>query len=222
MEKKIGKIKGFFGEFKKFITRGNVLDMAVGVIVGGAFTGIVNGLSNFVLKPIINWLIALILGAEGLSDIVTFLPNGRVYKDVLNDAGAVIGKEIDMAASFYIDWGSFISAIINFLIIAFVLFMIVRTMNKIAAAKERLADGIDLDEKKEVRKIRREERVSKRVAMRIYQARVEEMKAQKAEADRIAAEKAAEEAAAAAAAAEEKAMANTRLLEEIRDLLKNK
>ncbi|MBQ7830453.1 MAG: large conductance mechanosensitive channel protein MscL [Clostridia bacterium] len=222
MEKKTGKIKGFFGEFKKFITRGNVLDMAVGVIVGGAFTGIVNGLSNFVLKPIINWLIALILGAEGLSDIVTFLPNGRVYKDVLNDAGAVIGKEIDMAASFYIDWGSFISAIINFLIIAFVLFMIVRTMNKIAAAKERLADGIDLDEKKEVRKIRREERVSKRVAMRIYQARVEEMKAQKAEADRIAAEKAAEEAAAAAAAAEEKAMANTRLLEEIRDLLKNK
>lgn len=222
MEKKIGKIKGFFGEFKKFITRGNVLDMAVGVIVGGAFTGIVNGLSNFVLKPIINWLIALILGAEGLSDIVTFLPNGRVYKDVLNDAGAVIGKEIDMAASFYIDWGSFISAIINFLIIAFVLFMIVRTMNKIAAAKERLADGIDLDEKKEVRKIRREERVSKRVAMRIYQARVEEMKAQKAETDRIAAEKAAEEAAAAAAAAEEKAMANTRLLEEIRDLLKNK
>ena len=49
MEKKVGKIKKFFGEFKTFITRGNVLDMAVGVIVGGAFTGIVNGLSNNIL-----------------------------------------------------------------------------------------------------------------------------------------------------------------------------
>ena len=51
-------MKNFFGEFKKFITRGNVVDMAVGVIVGGAFTAIVNGLSNYVLKPIINWLLA--------------------------------------------------------------------------------------------------------------------------------------------------------------------
>ena len=54
-------MKKFFAEFKKFITRGNVVDMAVGVIVGGAFTAIVNGLSNFVLKPIINWVLALIL-----------------------------------------------------------------------------------------------------------------------------------------------------------------
>ena len=77
MEKKTGKIKGFFGEFKKFITRGNVLDMAVGVIIGGAFTAIVNGLSNFVLKPIINWLIMLMMGGEGsgggLSSAVTYL-----------------------------------------------------------------------------------------------------------------------------------------------------
>ena len=65
MEKKIGKIKQFFAEFKKFITRGNVLDMAVGVIVGGAFTAIVNGLSNNVLKPLINWLLALILVRKG-------------------------------------------------------------------------------------------------------------------------------------------------------------
>ena len=64
-------MKKFFGEFKKFITRGNVLDMAVGVIVGGAFTGIVNGLSNFILKPIINWILALILGEKGLSGAIT-------------------------------------------------------------------------------------------------------------------------------------------------------
>ena len=50
-------MKKFANEFKSFIKRGNVLDLAVGVIIGGAFTGIVNGLSNYVLKPIINWLL---------------------------------------------------------------------------------------------------------------------------------------------------------------------
>ena len=50
-------MRNFFKEFKNFITRGNVVDMAVGVIVGGAFTAIVNGLSNFILKPVINWLL---------------------------------------------------------------------------------------------------------------------------------------------------------------------
>lgn len=215
MEKKIGKIKKFFGEFKTFITRGNVLDMAVGVIVGGAFTGIVNGLSNFILKPIINWLIALILGAEGLEGAITML--SAAY--TTDESGAQI---IDLANSIYIDWGSFVSAIINFLIIAFVLFMIVRTMNNIAKAHERMIEGLDLDEKKEICKIRREEGVSRKQAMAIYEARIEEMKAAKAAAEAEAAAKAAEEAAIAAAAAEEKATANTRLLEEIRDLLKNK
>ena len=226
MEKKTGKIKGFFGEFKKFITRGNVLDMAVGVIIGGAFTAIVNGLSNFVLKPIINWLIMLMMGGEGsgggLSSAVTFLPDGKVYKDILDESGAIIGQEVDMAASLYIDWGSLISAILNFLIVAFVLFMIIRTMNKVAAAKERLAEGIDLDEKREVRKLRKETKLSKKAAKAIYMQHLEELKAQKAEEERLAAEKAAAEEAAAAALAEEKATANTRLLEEIRDLLKNK
>ena len=77
-EKRIGRIKKFFGEFKKFITRGNVLDMAVGVIVGGAFTGIVNGLSNFILKPLINALLAVVLGDGALEGAITVL--GRVYQ----------------------------------------------------------------------------------------------------------------------------------------------
>ena len=66
-------MKKFFGEFKKFITRGNIVDMSVGVIVGGAFTAIVNGLSNNILKPIINWLLSLILGSNSLSEIYTYL-----------------------------------------------------------------------------------------------------------------------------------------------------
>ena len=98
-------MKKFFGEFKKFITRGNVVDMAVGVIVGSAFTGIVNGLSNFVLKPIINLLIALLLGKEGLSGAIT--PLSMAFKE---------DGTYDLANSIYIDWGSFISAIINFII----------------------------------------------------------------------------------------------------------
>lgn len=222
MKKKIGKLRTFFGEFKTFITRGNVFDMAVGVIVGGAFTAIVNGLGNYILKPIINWLIALVLGREGLSNVVTYLPKGKVYKDVLDASGAVIGKEIDMAASFYIDWGSFISAIINFLITAFVLFLLVRTMNKIAEANKRIAEGIDLDEQMEIYEIRRERHVSKKEARRIYEARVEALRAEKAEETRRAEAEAAEAAAEAARLAEEKATANTRLLEEIRDILKSK
>ena len=119
-------MKKFFKEFGAFIKRGNVLDLAVGVIVGGAFTGIVNGLSNYVLKPIINWLLALVLGADGLEGAVT----------ILSKATTPDGA-IDLANSIYIDWGAFISAIINFLLIAIVLFLIVRTINRVSEGNTR-------------------------------------------------------------------------------------
>ena len=73
MAEKKGGLKGFFGEFKQFITRGNVMDMAVGVIVGGAFTAIITALSDHILKPVINWLLALIFGKNSLTEIYTFL-----------------------------------------------------------------------------------------------------------------------------------------------------
>ena len=114
-------MKKFFNEFKQFITRGNVLDMAVGVVVGGAFTSIVNGLTNNILKPLINWIISLIFKGEGLSGAITMLSPSY---------DAVTGA-VDLANSIYIDWGAFISAIINFLLIAFVLFTIVKVMNQI-------------------------------------------------------------------------------------------
>ena len=208
MAKKEGRLKKFFGEFKTFITRGNVLDMAVGVIVGGAFTGIVNGLSNYILKPIINWLIALILGAEGLSGAIT--PLSMAY---LED-----GVTYDLANSIYIDWGAFISAIINFLLIAFVLFTIVRVMNNIAKAREEAFGENAKKRIKDIKKIRKENKISWNDAEEIYNKKVEEAKAAAAKAAEEAAAKAAEEARIA----EEKATANTRLLEEIRDLLKQK
>lgn len=129
-------MKNFFAEFKKFITRGNIVDMSVGVIVGGAFTAIVNALSNNILKPVINWILKLALGKNSLTEIFTFFPDCKTYKDVLDDAGNVIGQEIDLANSIYIDWGAFISAVINFLLIAFVLFIIVKFINQLSQSKE--------------------------------------------------------------------------------------
>lgn len=125
-------MKKIFQEFKTFITRGNVVDLAVGVIIGGAFTGIVNGLSNFILKPIINWVIALILGKDGLEGAITMLSPAYVVKDGVTTA------EVDLANSIYIDWGSFISAIINFFIIAVVLFAIVKTLNNLKENSEKI------------------------------------------------------------------------------------
>lgn len=152
-------MKKFFAEFKTFITRGNVLDMAVGVIVGSSFTAIVNGMSNFILKPIINWLLALILGQNSLSEIFTFLVKVYTTEDVLDADGVVIGTRevVDLTQSIYIDWGSFVNAIINFLIVALVLFSIVKFMNQFRseqkALTERIADvTLDRDEIRELKK----------------------------------------------------------------------
>lgn len=125
-------MKKIFAEFKKFITRGNVVDLAVGVIIGGAFTGIVNGLSNYILKPLINWVLALCIGKDGLSGAITML--SPAY---LTDASGNLTTEYDLANSIYIDWGSFISAIINFFIIAVVLFAIVKTLNTVKETSEK-------------------------------------------------------------------------------------
>ena len=130
-------MKKFLSEFKKFITRGNVVDMAVGVIVGGAFTAIVNGMSNNILKPLINWVLFLVLGKDSLSDIYTYLHKEMV--DVVDEAGTVIGTEIDLAQSIYIDWGAFINAIINFFLIAIVLFVIVKLFNKFRENQQELS-----------------------------------------------------------------------------------
>ena len=121
-------MKKFFDEFKVFITRGNVVDMSVGVIVGGAFTAIVNGLSNNILKPIINYFLAILLGSDSLSGIYTYLKKVEV------------DGVIDLEQSIYIDWGAFINAIINFIIIAFVLFVILRMFNHINEASKKVQD----------------------------------------------------------------------------------
>ena len=198
-------MKKFFGEFKKFITRGTVIDMAVGVIVGSSFTAVVNGLCNYILKPLTNWLLALVLSKDTLSELYTVLH--PAYK--LDDGGVEI---LDLANSIYIDWGAFINAIINFLLIAFVLFTIVKIINKVRESQEAISDKFD--EGKPTKEERKE--MKKRGIKFSNKAAVAEFYAEKAK--KIADEK---------AAAEEKArldrLANPTtedLLKEIRDLLK--
>ena len=127
-------MKKIVGEFKKFIMRGNIVDMAVGVIVGSSFTAIVNALSNNILKPLINYLLTVILGAQSISEIYTML---FVVKNAETN-------EIDFEQSIYIDWGAFINAIINFLLVAIVLFAIVKIANALRDnQKKMLADILD-------------------------------------------------------------------------------
>lgn len=123
-------MKNFFKEFKTFITRGNVLDMAVGIIIGGAFTAIVTALTTYILTPIINWIISLIFGDGGFEAVYTVLV--RAETDGV----------LDLTKSIYIDWGAFISAIINFILVALVLFSIIRAINKVKESNEKLKQGL--------------------------------------------------------------------------------
>lgn len=147
-------MKKFFQDFKKFISRGNIVDMAVGVIIGSAFSAIITALTNKILMPLINALLSA-GGENGLESAYTFL------KTVYADDGS-----INLAKSIYIDWGAFITAIINFLLIAIVLFVIVKAMMSAkgfiekqtkstptkAERKELKAQGVNMKSRKEVLK----------------------------------------------------------------------
>ena len=111
-------MKKFFKDFKAFISRGNILDMAVGVIIGGAFSAIVTAFTNGIIMPLVNFVLSLIGGGKGLDSAYTFLK--KVWVD------DIVGGTIDLTKSIYIDWGAFIVAILNFLIIAMTLFIILK------------------------------------------------------------------------------------------------
>ena len=113
-------MKKIFQEFKKFITKGNVVDLAVGMIIGAAFTAIVNALVNNIFKPLID-----AIPMEGVEGLITMLvPRNAEGVKVAMDSTA-----IDLTQSVYIDWGAFIMAIVNFLLTAVVLFSLVKIIN---------------------------------------------------------------------------------------------
>ncbi|MEE0873552.1 MAG: large conductance mechanosensitive channel protein MscL [Ruminococcus sp.] len=105
-------MKKFIAEFKEFISRGNVLDMAVGVLIGGAFSAIVTALCEKIITPLIEVII-----------------------------GAIAGKSIDEMTSVLnvgpIEFGSFLSAVINFIIMAFIIFLIVKGFNKMSNLRKK-------------------------------------------------------------------------------------
>lgn len=181
-------MKKFFREFKTFISRGNIVDMAVGVIIGGAFTAIVTALTQQIFQPLVNW--ALAGAGGGLEEAVTML------KVVTDETGAV-----DMTKSIYIDWGAFITAVLNFFIVALVLFFILKTINRVHEAAKPKFYGY---EKKEYYKMR---------ASGLSKSEIEEMAAIR---DKEAAEKAAAEAAAAVPPETQED-----ILRDIRELLKS-
>ena len=112
--KKDGK-KGFTAEFKEFITRGNVVDMAVGVIVGSAFTAIVTSLVDNIFNPVIGYFI----GGVNFTDLSIPLP-----------------RMIPGADPVTVNYGAFIQQVVNFLIIAFVVFCMVRLINRLRRKKD--------------------------------------------------------------------------------------
>lgn len=115
-EKKENVIKRLLAEFKTFINRGNVMDLAVGMIIGSAFTAVVTSLVNNILTPLINWIPGT--GETGALQTV-------LREAVVDSAGQVVTEAV------IINWGAVISAIVTFLLTALVLFAIVKAFNKI-------------------------------------------------------------------------------------------
>ena len=127
-----GKGKGLIGEFKEFIMRGNVMDMAIGVIIGAAFKTIVDALTEDFINPLINGL-----------------------------GGKEVAGKIAIYGGQYLNWGHFVTAVINFLITAFILFLILKGFNKLAAlgkkkkeAEEAAVPAVKTDEAKLLEEIR--------------------------------------------------------------------
>ena len=117
-------MKKFLQEFKEFISKGNVMDLAVGVIIGGAFSSIVTSLTDNIIKPLINCI-----------------------------GGAEVQGKIHLVGDNYIDYGAFISAIINFLIMALIIFVMVKIVNKAVALGKKLEPKSDETEEAPTTKI---------------------------------------------------------------------
>ena len=177
----MAKKSTFWQDFKAFITRGNVIDMAVGVVIGGAFGKIVTGLVNYIINP----CVAFLTGGANLDEIKTI-----ITPEELDELGNVVVKENAIL------WGTWMQTIIDFAIVAFCIFVVLRIIMK---AKNKL------EEKKNA------EAAEKAAA-----------EAAKAEADKKAAAEAAAALAEKQAQLDASILKQETLLSEIRDILKNK
>lgn len=131
-----------FQEFKAFIAKGNVLDLAVAVIIGAAFGAIVTSLTGDIIMPIVG----AIFGGADFSNHFVLLSVPAGYKGSMTDYAAL--KE---AGAAMIGYGAFITAVINFLILAFVIFLLVRWANRLMNRKEEVAGPSEIDLLTEIR-----------------------------------------------------------------------
>lgn len=137
MAKKIKK-PSWWEEFKTFAIKGNAMALAVGTIIGGAFSTITKSLTNDLIMPLVN----IFLGGADFSEAKIALPRmpwvEPTYEMVVNEAGEEVAIEVQN----YLTYGNFISAVINFLILALVVFWIVRLLNKLAEAGKKQEEEV--------------------------------------------------------------------------------
>lgn len=134
-----------WSDFKAFIAGGNVLDLAVGVMIGGAFATITKSLTEDVLMPFVSW----IFGGVDFSN--RFFILGAIPEKLQEAAAAGNYAALKAGGVPMLGYGAFITAIINFLIFAFVIFMIVRWVNKILKTKVAEAGPTEVDLLTEIR-----------------------------------------------------------------------
>lgn len=124
-------MKKIFEEFKTFIARGNIVDMSIGVVIGGAFGKITSSLVNDILMPIVG----MFTGGNDLSKL-----NICIRQAIYNESGEVVKEAVNVGI------GTFISTVLDFMIIAFIVFLIIKSLNM---AAERLKKKQEEDGKKE-------------------------------------------------------------------------
>ncbi len=189
-------MKKFWEDFKKFISRGNVIDMAVGVAVASAFTAIVTAFTKGFVSP----LIAVITGGFSLSDLK------YVYREaVVDEAGTVTSPEVAFL------WGEFVQKIVDFLIIALVLFTVMRIASAVGAHSAKIRDALNAKKLEE-----------EAAAAAEAEAKAKAEAEAQAQAEAEAKAKAELEAQEIIEAEKARLERQEQLLTEIRDLLRNK
>lgn len=198
-------MKKLFEEFKKFISRGNVVDMAVGVAVAGAFTKIVTAFTNGFVGP----LLALLTNDANLTEFKWVLRPEIV--ETVDEVETVVQTEVAIL------WGAFLQTILDFLIIALALFIVMKVFNSAAAKAKAIREDMVDELKSDKVKAAEAEAAAKAAAEAEAKAEAEKKAAEEAAAKAEAEKKAELEAYAAQVAITEN---TTKLLTEIRDLLK--
>ncbi len=190
MAKREKKKSTFWADFKAFITRGNVIDMAVGVVIGGAFGKIVTGLVNYVINP----CVSLLTGGMDLDSVKTVLV--KAEEAVLDAEGVEVTPAVEEVKEVAILWGTWIQTILDFIIVAFCIFFVLRIIVKVRAVLE-AEKNAEADAKAKAA-------------------------AEKAAADKAAADAAAAALAEKQAALDASILKQEEILAEIRDIMKNK